>query len=136
MLSKKRLILLAAGAASAVLFGVAVPGSASAETNRRLCGAKFTLQGKAAVYIVAKVPKGDGETCEEAVKVKAPEELRSQQANGALTDPEFQKTDVRLATCEDVFKDLGFSPGTDGCPEIAVSPDPEDVSVTVLPRAI
>lgn len=137
MASKKRLILLAAGAASAVLFAAFVPGSASAESNRRLCGAKVAQNdGKAVAYMVAKVSKDDSDACDEAINNKVPRELAEQLNKGGIpiSRGDGVLTNVPMATCESVFADLGFPSGTDQCPGIAVSPDPANIFPVLIVR--
>jgi len=137
MVSKKRLILLAAGVTSAVMFAAFVPGSASAETNRRLCGAKVTrADGTAVAYVVAKVSKKDHSACDEAINFDAADSLAGQiKTRGIPGLGEGDLTsNVTLATCESVFADLGFPPGTDQCPFIEVSPDPENIIALFIGR--
>ena len=138
MLSKKRLTLLGAAAASAALFATLVPGSASAEINRRLCGAKLANPaGVGMAYAVAKVSKGDTSACDEAIDNKAPDLLVQTIRDKTVPDPDNTNvtSNVRMATCEDVYKDLGWQPGTDHCPDLKVSPDPGNVTVTLITRA-
>lgn len=136
MISKKRLTLLAAGAASAAAIATLVPVTASAETNQRLCGGKVTEpNGKAVAYVVAKVERNDSAACDVAINTKAPELLQRQISTGGIPDPERDNStsNVSMATCEDVFGDLGFPPGTDQCPGI-VGSKAEDVSVVLISR--
>lgn len=137
MASKKRLILLAAGATSAVLFAAFVPGSASAETDRRLCGAKVAQRdGKAVAYMVAKVSKDDSATCDEAINNKVPPLLAKQIKSGKVPSPNGDEvsTNVPMATCESIYADLGYPSGTDQCSHIEFSPNSEKIFPVLILR--
>lgn len=120
------------------MIATVVPGSASAETNQRLCGAKVAApNGTVLAYTVAKVQKDDAATCDTAALKNGPALLNQQLKTGGIPNPngeELRSRNIFMATCEDVFADLGFPPGTDDCPGITQSTDSQNVFPVLISR--
>jgi hypothetical protein len=135
VLSKKRLTLLAAGAASAALFATFAPSGASAQTNELLCGIQLAdKDAKPLAYLVAKLSSDDSATCDEAINKKAPQMWDQQIAAGNLParSNNVLSSPVHMATCDSLFQDFGYLSGSGPCSSMKVSPNPQNVSITVV----